>query len=467
MKLIIFLKKLSKKQPFTSRGLILFVLAFVCLFYFGKEKSDLVATVIGITIAIACIMTLLPLLLTSRFIFKKFADFRDLSTGSNEKYFAQKEFSSFINLPAIKIPPFFNISLTRVFPEEHNEHVKPKTIKLFGNFNDPRSKFDVKDYLKFDRRGEFTQAGVAIRFGDILGLTRLEKFIPAAKNYAVHPQEVQIEPIAVMAASAQLGDVEHSNLERTGDLFDIRGYHPGDSLKRVLWKVYARSGNVVVRQPEPAIVPEGEVAIFVAARAEDDCVAASAISYLKILEEQNIVYSLSSLGHFGELAKTIEEAESNLINSANLAMHDNGQSFQRFLEKLKEKNFSSKKIILFCPEFLSSDDSRYEEEVKVFRKIEVQASQFGVELAIVIAPKKLSFDEKQSSYLAAEDQKAKELDETWLDKFNTNTEKVKFDLKFSKLNPFRKSARDLENRRENIQTIFYDKEVIQVKYNDV
>lgn len=39
-----------------------------------------------------------------------------------------------------------------------------------------------------------------------------------------------------MAASAQLGDVQHSNLERTGDLFDIREYQPHNVKKSALGK---------------------------------------------------------------------------------------------------------------------------------------------------------------------------------------------------------------------------------------
>lgn len=467
MKLVNFFKKLTKKQPLTSRGFILFTLAFVCLFYFGKESSDLVATIIGLTLAILCLMTLLPLLLTSRFVFKNFKIFKDLSTDSDQTYFALKEFSSPFHLPPLRIPPFFTISMTRVFPNQLSNLVKTKTVKLFGNFNDPQNKFNVHDNLKFSRRGDFTQSGIAISYGDILGLTRFEKFIPAAKNYLVYPQEVQIEPIAVMAASAQLGDVEHSNLERTGDLFDIRGYQPGDSLKRVLWKVYARSGNVVVRQPEPAIVPEGEVAIFVAAHSEDDNVAAAALSYLKILEEQNIIFSLSSLGHYKELAKTIENAEKVLVGSANQADADEGKSFKIFLNNLKEKNFSSKKIILFSADELSSEISKYENKIKLLKEVETQASQFGVELTIVMVPKKLSFVEIQSQYLENERINDTATNNSWLDKLNKQLEKISLNQSLSKSKLFRPRNNTANKRPENIQSIFYDKEVIRVTYNDL
>ena len=344
-------KKISNIQPFSIRGFVAIAFALICIIYFGDKKSDLVATVVGACIFITITISLLILAL---FAYKIIVSLKQTSDLDDTQKLIAKEISKVsLYINKLYIPPFFTLNIKREFIQST---VKSSLLKLSGSFQQNSNYSVLTDNIIFPHRGEYLQSGFKLTFGDALGLTRITTTIPKPRSFKVHPKEVQIQAIPIMATSAQLGDIQHSNLERTGDLFDIREYQPGDSLKRVLWKVYARSNNLVVRHPEPAIVPEGELALFIYAQAEDDEVAASALSYLRILEDQNIIYSVSCLGNDKILARTIEESEKQLITSAQNANRDDGTSFKNFIDELKRKNFSSQKIIIFAPHQIKEEN---------------------------------------------------------------------------------------------------------------
>lgn len=65
----------------------------------------------------------------------------------------------------------------------------------------------------------------------------------------------------------QLG---HPSGRPEGDLMEMRRYAPGDPLKLVLWKLYGRTGRLLVRTPERAVSPtEAVLAYFVAGQGDE------------------------------------------------------------------------------------------------------------------------------------------------------------------------------------------------------
>ena len=102
-----------------------------------------------------------------------------------------------------------------------------------------------------------------------------------------------------------------------GEQFDIKPYHPSDGIKRILWKVFAKRGELVARHPEQAVTPEGHViGVILTTRASDD-LAAWVLHYFQDLRELNISYEVGCLG-MGEqpLARSPEELADLLISSA-------------------------------------------------------------------------------------------------------------------------------------------------------
>jgi hypothetical protein len=405
-------KKLFSCQPLSMRAVLTIFISAICLFYYGKNQSDLIALTIGTTIFLCLFVSIISIVCAFNSVFKPFKNFNDFSSPQ-ENFFSQNFNSAPIFLPSIKIAPFFYLNIKRVFENEQlNKNISfEHTLKGTFTKNNYQS---IVDQLYFNHRGEYKQTGFYLTFKDALGLTRISKFISSPRVFKVSPKEREIRPLPIMAASAQLGDVEHSNLDRTGDLFDIREYQPGDSLKRVLWKVYARSSNVVVRHPEPAIVPEGEVAIFVLAKLNQDDVAASSLSYLKILEDQNIIFSLSCLGNnTHEIAKSLDEANELIIKKALTSDEDLGESFKTFIEAIEKNNFRAKKIIIFLSKDYLNTNNLTDTDISLLNKISLFSEQNILSLSLALVPKhqKFIYEQKNlgSSFLEKLDQKINNL----------------------------------------------------------
>jgi uncharacterized protein (DUF58 family) len=61
-----------------------------------------------------------------------------------------------------------------------------------------------------------------------------------------------------------------------GDRVDARPYTPSDPARMILWKVYARSRELLVRTPEPARSPEPAPLVYLVAGPDDGAAAAAA-----------------------------------------------------------------------------------------------------------------------------------------------------------------------------------------------
>jgi hypothetical protein len=64
--------------------------------------------------------------------------------------------------------------------------------------------------------------------------------------------------------------LSHPDGKPEGDLIEMRRYISGDPLKLVLWKVYARSGQLLVRQPERSIANTRKTLVHLASAKGDE-----------------------------------------------------------------------------------------------------------------------------------------------------------------------------------------------------
>jgi len=96
------------------------------------------------------------------------------------------------------------------------------------------------------------------------------------------------DSVPVLTSSYRAGDLISDANERRGDPFDLKPYHPSDGIKKILWKVYAKTGELISRHPEQSMTPEGQVFIFSVNNVEDDHVCGAALDYTKKLEDLSL-----------------------------------------------------------------------------------------------------------------------------------------------------------------------------------
>jgi len=300
-------------QPLTGRGVLAAILGTLAIRVFALPEYDLVADVIG-TSALA----LVTLSVLSAILFRILI----ASRLSAEIHFENSNAVSKTPIPGViilrgsSIPPFFVLHLNRIF--EHAGVNSPTHI-IRGKFPSDTARY-LTDELVFPHRGYWELRALHCRLEDSLGFTRLSWRIPVVAGIEVGVADLPIEPLPIIASSARAGDELTQSRERSGDLFDIKAYDPSDGVKRILWKTYAKSGQVVVRRPEPAVIPEGEIALYLVAGAEDDYVVGALQSYLKQLADSqvNVLFRTDGIAQAGiEAPHGILRREEDIVHAIN------------------------------------------------------------------------------------------------------------------------------------------------------
>jgi hypothetical protein len=214
---------------------------------------------------------------------------------------------------------------------------------------------------------------VRCQIGDALGLSRMTWDYPIEASIEVSAANIPIKALPVVAASSRAGDELSVSQERSGDLYDLKPYDPNDGVKRILWKTYAKSGQLVVRRPEPAMIPEGEVAIYLIASREEDYVAGALQSYLKMLHDNQIVVLFGTDGlnsisqeHAGSPGETSycstpENIQRAINRSAWSPNAGQATDFQDFLESVEGPGRRIHQVVVFAP--LTTEDSMEQKRV--------------------------------------------------------------------------------------------------------
>jgi hypothetical protein len=115
-----------------------------------------------------------------------------------------------------------------------------------------------------------------LRGEDVLGLWRFSARVPQPRAVRALPDPGQLSA-AELATSLATGDLlSWPSGPPRGDLVDFRTYTRSDPARLILWKVYARSRQLMVRAHEPAHAPEGRPLLYLVAGDGDDAAAAAA-----------------------------------------------------------------------------------------------------------------------------------------------------------------------------------------------
>lgn len=126
------------------------------------------------------------------------------------------------------------------------------------------------------RRGRADGIVRVLEVRDLLGLAVARRVVDAPGAVRTLPGAGAIEAVEVLPAWWRGDVLYHPDGTPAGDLLDQRAYAPGDPIRRVLWPVYARTRQLIVRAPERAVSPVDEVVAWLVAASDDDAAAGAA-----------------------------------------------------------------------------------------------------------------------------------------------------------------------------------------------
>jgi uncharacterized protein (DUF58 family) len=198
------------------------------------------------------------------------------------------------------------------------------------------------EWVAPSRRGNWASVVRRVGVGDVTGLWHwdFDHVVPSPVQVMPDPGALETMPFPVGWTA---GDVlAHPDGPPSGDPYDMRPYAAGDPIRLVLWKVYARQRELVVRTPERAVSPSEEVAIWLVAGPKDDAAAAAA----QVLVQQSDGRSWT-LGADGlpTTAQHRDQAQTIIMESARATAEQQGQGLAPFSQALG----SGRRVVVLAP----------------------------------------------------------------------------------------------------------------------
>ncbi|MEM8930128.1 MAG: DUF58 domain-containing protein [Acidobacteriota bacterium] len=253
------LRVLAGWQPLTGRGVWVAMLAVLALWPFGFGSLDLVLFVLGITglvLVVVCTVTVVALAIWVR---------RRLATRRSDvqRFQAGVPVRTGFRAPEIDRLPLVRLLWTWRHPTEVEVRLKPLRKKLVEEVVARRR--TIADHI--ERR---------FVVEDVFGLTRIAWHAtePAVAVIAPDPGLLTHAPVVQALASAE--GLPHPSGAPEGDRMDIRRYVPGDSIRHLMWKTYARTRQLNVRVPERSVDRSRRVVAYLLTGEGDEPAAAAA-----------------------------------------------------------------------------------------------------------------------------------------------------------------------------------------------
>lgn len=182
---------------------------------------------------------------------------------------------------------------------------------------------------------------------DSFGLTRISFRRVDAQRVEIAPWSGALRGATFLRALVAGEDVAHPAGALAGDRVDMRRYAVGDPLRLVLWKVYARSGQLVVRTPERTVAPKVRVLGYLVAAPGDEPAAAAALVSL----ESGRMGDTWVFGADGESggSTNVPDARRRVIKSATVkhSVGGSGAGLRAFVDG--ERGPEPSRLVVFAP----------------------------------------------------------------------------------------------------------------------
>jgi uncharacterized protein (DUF58 family) len=117
------------------------------------------------------------------------------------------------------------------------------------------------------QRGYYRLGPLRVHTGDLLGIEQRSMFFQESRHLTVYPRIVPLEHLGLPTRSALTSLPARTPLfEDPSRVMGVREYRAGDSPRRIHWPATARTGNLLVKQYQPAIARDTLICLDLALR---------------------------------------------------------------------------------------------------------------------------------------------------------------------------------------------------------
>ncbi len=280
----------------------------------GVRRVDLLALVIG---GVGCAIGVIAVLATTLTAASLYASLRRRPAPKRDPLHLECGHATRtgFSLPSLWWVPFVQLSWTWRMPD-----VAVRTRKQKGR---------VHEEITPARRGLRTEIVRRLDVSDVFGLARVTFEHREERDVRFIPSVGALKSMHVVRSMSGGSDLTHPDGPADGERMDMRNYNPGDPIRFVLWKVFARSRQLVVRTPERALSPVRQTVAYLVSGAGDEPAAGAA----RVAVDTGALGSEWVLGTDGspESARSKTQAIELLARSAEATADDGGEGLAHFL----------------------------------------------------------------------------------------------------------------------------------------
>lgn len=254
------LRAVLGRVPLTGRGLALLVVSGLAVGRLGYGLLDLVALTLGIA---GLGLTLVSGLVCAGFAWWVHRGLRDqLPSAPPERAEADSPFETALRQKLPAWLPFVTLEWTWVEPAAS----ECKTLHGDGVLRE-----------RVTIRARCEAAHIVRRFAvrDVFSLWRIAWERSEAAPLLCLPSLGALRRIGVVHSLSSGEDLPHPAGELVGDRLEIRRYAPGDPVRHILWKAFARTRDLYVRTPERSLADARRTLAYLVTDAQDEAAAAA------------------------------------------------------------------------------------------------------------------------------------------------------------------------------------------------
>lgn len=327
--------------PFTKTGLAFLILFAVTLWVYGVLVRDLVLLVAGMGGAVVLMLLLLSTMLSAAVVWGRSGRAStpgelDLDTGIPQP--------TGFRLPRVKWIPFSVVEWTWV-DDGGGETAARVELEVEGK--------DLVEMASPARRCVVKRIVRRFAVHDLFGMTEISWRRTEAVSLRVLPYRGMLTQMPPPAGMAEGDDLSDPYAEPKGDRVEMRQYAPGDPLRMVLWKVYARSGKMMVRTPERSVAERKRGCAYLVTSPHDDATAAAA----RVAIERGLLGDDWCFAADGVSRDAVEDREAALeiiARSGEAHAEDRAGRLASFLTLRESEGYQ------FCLLFVPPDDAAWQ-----------------------------------------------------------------------------------------------------------
>lgn len=260
------LRSLIGLFPLTAQGCIALIIAAAALNVFAYGTLDLVVFALAICALTILIFCLFNTVIVGVYLQRKIRRTLLKDTSVNIKIEVEAGFpnESGFTLPALTLLPLTRLNWQITHPDYINTQVDLIAGKTMRESIIPEKRcFTNKIVRQFS-------------VSDVLGFCRFTWYQEQEATLQALPQTNSVKQLPLLKSLTAEDGIPNPAGEPEGDRMEIRPYAPGDSVKNIMWKVFARNRQLNVRLPENSVFHSNRTVAYLLSGTSDEAAAAIA-----------------------------------------------------------------------------------------------------------------------------------------------------------------------------------------------